>query len=59
MCQAGQKLRVKYVGNRKSKSGFESEITYYECDNCSGCPFKKTCTRAKGKPSDPRFQAFH
>ncbi|MCR4772358.1 MAG: IS1182 family transposase [Oscillospiraceae bacterium] len=47
-CQAGQKLRVKYVGNRKSKSGFESEITYYECDDCSGCPHKKTCTRAKG-----------
>ena len=47
-CQAGQKLRVKYVGKRKSKSGFESEITYYECDNCSACSFKKTCTRAKG-----------
>ena len=47
-CQAGQKLRAKYVGKRKSKSGFESEITYYECDDCSACPFKKTCTRAKG-----------
>ena len=47
-CQAGQKLRAKYVGKRKSKSGFESEITYYECDDCSGCPYKKTCTRAKG-----------
>ena len=47
-CQAGQKLRAKYVGKRTSKSGFESEITYYECDDCSCCPFKKTCTRAKG-----------
>ena len=47
-CQAGKKLRAKYVGKRVSKSGFESEITCYECDNCSGCPFKKTCTRAKG-----------
>lgn len=47
-CQAGQKLRAKYVGKRKSKSGFESEITYYECDDCSACPRKKTCTRAKG-----------
>lgn len=47
-CQAGQKLRAKYVGKRKSKSGFESEITYYECDECSGCPHKKTCTKAKG-----------
>ena len=47
-CQAGQKLRARYVGTRKSKSGFESEITYYECDDCSGCPYKKNCTRAKG-----------
>ena len=47
-CQAGQKLRAKYVGKRKNKSGFESEITYYECDDCSACPHKKTCTRAKG-----------
>ena len=47
-CQAGRTLRAKYVGKRKSKSGFESEITYYECDDCSTCPHKKTCTRAKG-----------
>ena len=47
-CQAGQKLRVKYVGRRKSKSGFESEITYYECDDCSACSYKKSCTRSKG-----------
>ena len=47
-CQAGQKLRAKYVGKRTSKSGFESEITYYECDDCSACPYKKSCTRAKG-----------
>ena len=47
-CQAGQKLRAKHVGKRKSKSGFESEITYYECDDCSGCPHKKNCTRSKG-----------
>lgn len=48
ICQSGQKLRVKYISKRKSKSGFESEITYYECDDCSACPHKKSCTRAKG-----------
>ena len=32
----------------RQTSGFESEITYYECDDCSACPHKKTCTRAKG-----------
>lgn len=47
-CQAGKKLRVVYVGKRKSKTGFESEITYYECESCEGCPHKKKCTRSKG-----------
>lgn len=46
-CQAGQKLRAKYVSERKSKSGYVAEITHYECDDCSGCPHKKSCTRAK------------
>jgi transposase len=47
-CQAGKKLRAVYVGTRKSTSGFESEITYYECESCEGCPFKKKCTKSKG-----------
>jgi hypothetical protein len=47
-CPNQMKLRAVYTGKRKSKSGFESEITYYECENCEGCPLKKQCTRAKG-----------
>jgi transposase len=47
-CQAGKKLRSVYIGKRKSKSGFESEITYYECESCKGCQYKKKCTRSKG-----------
>ena len=47
-CQNGKKLKAIYTGKRKSRTGFESEITYYECENCEGCPHKKQCTRAKG-----------
>jgi transposase len=47
-CQAGKKLRAVYVGKRKSKTGFESEITYYECEACDGCQYKKKCTKSKG-----------
>lgn len=47
-CQAGQKLRAKYTSERKSKSGYVAESTHYECDDCSGCPHKKSCTKAKG-----------
>ena len=47
-CQQGKKLHVQYEGIRKSKSGFESVVTYYECEDCSPCPCKKQCTRSKG-----------
>ncbi len=46
-CQAGQKLRAKYESKRKSRSGYVSCITHYECDDCSGCTYKKSCTKAK------------
>ena len=47
-CQADKKLRATYVGNQVTKSGYVREVTYYECESCEGCPFKKQCTRAKG-----------
>ena len=48
ICQNGKKLKAVYTGERKSKSGFSSEVTYYECEDCSGCPYKKKCTKSKG-----------
>jgi len=47
-CQNGKKIKAIYEGKRKSKSGFESIVTYYECEDCTGCPYKTNCTRAKG-----------
>ncbi len=47
-CKNGKKLRVLYTGKRRSKSGYESEVTCYECESCEGCPYKAQCTRAKG-----------
>jgi len=46
-CQAGRKLRVQHVGTKKNERGYEREITYYECESCNECPYKKKCTRAK------------
>ena len=33
---------------QKSKSGYKSEVTVYECEDCGGCPYKSKCTKAKG-----------
>jgi transposase len=48
ICANGKRLNPIYLTTKKSKSGYESEITVYECESCEGCPFKEKCTKAKG-----------
>ena len=47
-CNQGRKLPA--VKNYKSKthSGYETEVTEYECESCVDCPVKSKCTRAAG-----------
>src|SRR5699024_5242209 len=47
-CHAGKKLRAVSVKKQKSKSGYQSEVTIYECEDCRGCLYKEKCTKAKG-----------
>ena len=47
-CHAEKKLKPLFVKKQKSKSGYEAEVTVYECEDCTGCPHKEKCTRAKG-----------
>ena len=48
ICHAGKKLKPLFIKKQKNKSGYESEMTFYECEDCTGCPYKERCTRAKG-----------
>ena len=57
-CPSGRKLQAVYTGKRKSKSGFEREVTWYECESCEGCALKKQCTRAKGNRKMSLPKAF-
>ena len=47
-CHAEKKLRAVAVRKQKSKSGYQSKVTIYECEDCSGCPYKEKCTKSKG-----------
>ncbi len=47
-CHAGKTLSPLYVKKQRSKNGYESDVTVYECADCSGCPYKDKCTKAKG-----------
>lgn len=46
-CHAGRTLLPLYV-KKRSRNGYESEVTVYECTDCRGCPHKEKCTKAKG-----------
>jgi len=48
ICSLGNKLIPVSTTYRNSKSGYVSMVTIYECENCSGCPYKNKCTKAKG-----------
>ncbi|QAS61083.1 IS1182 family transposase [Clostridium septicum] len=48
ICAFGKRIVPVSTKYRTSKSGYISEITIYECENCNDCPYKNTCTKAKG-----------
>lgn len=47
VCHAGKQLNPIYVKKQRSKSGYLSEVTVYECENCGGCFCKEKCTKSK------------
>ncbi|WP_160693480.1 IS1182 family transposase, partial [Clostridium sp. C2-6-12] len=48
ICHNDKKLIPTSIIHRKSASGYKSEITVYECENCDNCNHKIKCTKAKG-----------
>ena len=52
-CHYGRKLVN--VGIRKSKtsSGYISEKTMYQCENCKGCPYKAQCIKHNARCNTP------
>ena len=48
LCHARKELKPLFIKKQKSKSGYESEVTVYECEDCTGCSYKERCTHAKG-----------
>lgn len=47
-CRNGKAVRPTASARRKSKSGYSSDVTIYECEDCSDCPHKAVCTKAEG-----------
>jgi len=49
LCTQGRQIVPVQVKKQKSKSGYVSETTIYECESCEGCPDKEKCIRSKAK----------
>jgi len=48
ICSQGRKLPAVKTYKSKTDSGYETELTEYECESCEGCPVKSKCTKAAG-----------
>lgn len=46
-CPNGQKLTFRYLSNRTDRHGFTRAFKVYECEDCSDCPLRSQCTKAK------------
>jgi transposase len=47
-CHNGKRLKHIGTTHRKSATGYISEITVYECEDCSSCQYKTRCTKSLG-----------
>jgi transposase len=48
VCPMGQHMDKIGTSTRKSENGYISNTTIYEAKNCTGCPLKCLCHKAKG-----------
>ncbi|BFH11819.1 IS1182 family transposase [Paenibacillus melissococcoides] len=47
-CPGGQSLVFRYESKQKTESGYEIQLRHYQSQDCSNCPLKAACTKAKG-----------
>ena len=45
ICKNNNQLIATGTRIKKTASGYQRESTYYECEDCNGCPYKKECIK--------------
>ncbi|WP_193064062.1 IS1182 family transposase, partial [Oceanobacillus oncorhynchi] len=46
-CPNGQAVTYRYDAKRTDKYGYQRQFKVYECEDCTGCPLREQCTKAK------------
>jgi Transposase DDE domain len=56
VCQNKKELNMEYIRHSKSKTGYVSEKSIYQCSDCSRCPYKSECIKGNNckKPFEER-----
>jgi len=47
ICPNDQRLTFRYLSHRTDRYGYTREFKVYECEDCSDCPLRSLCTKAK------------
>jgi len=47
ICPNDKKLTFRYLSNRTDRYGYKRTFKVYECEDCSDCPLRSQCTKAK------------
>lgn len=57
VCATGRKLVFRRESTLRNRLGYFQTTAYYRCEDCSGCPCREACCKAKdGNPKELRIQ---
>ena len=45
ICRHGKQLTAVSKRTQKTATGYQREVTIYECNSCDSCPYKKDCIK--------------
>ena len=45
ICRNGKQLTAVSKITQKTATGYQREVTIYECESCNNCPYKKDCIK--------------
>ena len=61
ICPNNKNVEFKHYSEKIDKYGYIRDFKIYECEDCSDCPHKKDCTKAKGNRQiqyNPIYEEF-
>ena len=47
ICHQGKRLVPVRIKTEQTKTGYQRQVTVYECEDCKECPVRSRCTKAK------------